>query len=77
MSTTTSTQTPSSSGGTIRLKGTSEPTNGLPTSVKERVAALPKLSLEQAGHLRHFHNLASQLDGDWSFFGTQEPGQEW
>jgi hypothetical protein len=45
--------------------------------VKERIAALPKLSREQAGHLRHFHNLASQLDGDWSFFGTQDPGQEW
>jgi hypothetical protein len=36
-----------------------------------------KLSPEQAGHMRHFHNLASQLDGEWSLMGSQEPGQEW
>ena len=38
---------------------------------------MEKLSPEQAGHLRHFHNLASQLDGEWSLMGSQEPGQEW
>ena len=38
---------------------------------------LKKLSPEQAGHLRHFNNLVSQLDGDWSSMGSQEPGQEW
>jgi hypothetical protein len=36
-----------------------------------------KLSKEQCGHLRHFHNLASALDGDFPFMGAQEPGQEW
>ncbi len=36
-----------------------------------------KLSWEQAGHLRHFHNLATQRDGDWSLMGSQDPGQEW
>lgn len=36
----------------------------------------PKLSREQVGHLRHFHNLAAQLDGDWHHMGTQEPLQE-
>jgi hypothetical protein len=38
---------------------------------------MEKLSPEQAGHLRHFHNLASQLDGEWSLMGSQEPGQKW
>ncbi|KAJ5542473.1 hypothetical protein N7535_004894 [Penicillium sp. DV-2018c] len=37
----------------------------------------PKLTKEQCGHLRHIHNLASQLDGDWAFMGCEEPGQEW
>ncbi|KAM3414385.1 hypothetical protein BST61_g11026 [Cercospora zeina] len=36
----------------------------------------PKLSPEQLGHIRHFHNLASQLDGDWKHMGSQEPMQE-
>ncbi|KIL87247.1 hypothetical protein FAVG1_09805 [Fusarium avenaceum] len=36
-----------------------------------------KLDDNQAGHLRHFHNLASQIDGEWRHMGTQEPGQEW
>ncbi|KAL2848591.1 hypothetical protein BJY01DRAFT_154611 [Aspergillus pseudoustus] len=35
------------------------------------------LSREQAGHLRHFHNLASQRDGIWGVMGSQDPGQEW
>jgi hypothetical protein len=37
---------------------------------------LPQLDRQQAGHLRHFHNLASQLDGEWAHMGTQEPAQE-
>jgi hypothetical protein len=36
----------------------------------------PKLDKAQAGHLRHFHNLASQLDGEWRHMGALEPGQE-
>lgn len=36
----------------------------------------PKLSKEQLGHLRHFHNLVSQVDGEWHHMGTQEPMQE-
>jgi hypothetical protein len=36
----------------------------------------PKLSIEQAGHLRHFHNLSSTLPGEWLHMGSQEPGQE-
>lgn len=33
------------------------------------------LDLNQLGHLRHFHNLASQPAGDWSFMGNAEPAQ--
>ena len=36
----------------------------------------PRLTLEQCGHLRHFHNLASSKDGDWSFLGSQDSLQE-
>lgn len=50
------------------------PPQALPANFLDDVE---KLSPEQAGHIRHFHNLASQLDGDWSFMGSQEPGQEW
>ncbi|KAJ6489608.1 hypothetical protein C8R47DRAFT_1014826 [Mycena vitilis] len=36
-----------------------------------------KLSLSQAGHLRHFHNLSTCPNGEWPHMGTQAPGQEW
>ncbi|KAJ6541708.1 hypothetical protein B0H19DRAFT_322123 [Mycena capillaripes] len=36
-----------------------------------------KLSLFQAGHLRHFHNLSTAPPGEWPHMGTQVPGQEW
>ena len=36
----------------------------------------PKLSSAQVGHLRHFHNLAFQPDGEWYHMGAQEPAQE-
>lgn len=39
--------------------------------------AAEKLSPEQAGHLRHFHNLASQEDGQWGLMGAQFSAQEW
>ncbi|KAL9594137.1 MAG: hypothetical protein Q9219_007200 [cf. Caloplaca sp. 3 TL-2023] len=41
----------------------------LPDHLVQEFKNLPKLSREQCGHLRHFHNLASQPDGDWSFMG--------
>lgn len=40
------------------------------------LTSVPKLTHEQAGHLRHFHNLASLLPGEWRHMGTQEPAQE-
>lgn len=36
----------------------------------------PKLNEKQAGHLRHFHNLVSQPDGEWHHFGSLEAQQE-
>jgi hypothetical protein len=36
----------------------------------------PKLTDAQVGHLRHFHNLVAQKDGDWHHMGGQEPMQE-
>jgi hypothetical protein len=41
------------------------------------LAKYPKLTREQAGHLRHIHNLATLRDGEWGVMGSQEPGQEW
>jgi hypothetical protein len=49
----------------------------LPQHLHKAFLAVPKLTREQCGHIRHFHNIASQIDGDWSFMGSQEPGQEW
>ena len=50
----------------------------LPTSLPPAFASsIPKLSLAQAGHLRHFHNLSSLPAGDWDHMGAQDPGQEW
>ncbi|KAJ1709552.1 hypothetical protein AFGD_001150 [Aspergillus flavus] len=40
------------------------------------ISKIPKLDIKQAGHLRHFHNLAWQIDGEWRHMGTQEPAQE-
>lgn len=41
----------------------------LPKECVDVISKLPKLTREQCGHIRHFHNLASQPDGDWSFMG--------
>lgn len=46
----------------------------LPSSMTDK---LDKLTREQAGHLRHFHNLATGKPGEWTHMGGQEPGQEW
>ncbi|KAL6702394.1 hypothetical protein ACN47E_002199 [Coniothyrium glycines] len=36
----------------------------------------PKLDVLQAGHIRHYHNLSSQLDGDWNHMAGLESHQE-
>lgn len=69
MSTTTTTTVSST---TLRATGASAPTK-LPFSVD----AYEKLTPEQAGHLRHFHNLVTQPDGSWNHMGTLEAIQEW
>ncbi|KAF8503084.1 hypothetical protein JB92DRAFT_816875 [Gautieria morchelliformis] len=48
-----------------------------PPTLASSTITLPKLDRQQAGHLRHFHNLASQLDGEWAHMGALEPAQEW
>lgn len=40
------------------------------------ISKYPKLDHAQAGHLRHFHNLVSQIDGEWHHMGSAEPAQE-
>lgn len=47
-----------------------------PSQLPLDLSTYPKLSGEQAGHLRHFHNLCSAADGNWPHMGSQEPGQE-
>ncbi|OAX80483.1 hypothetical protein ACJ72_05185 [Emergomyces africanus] len=39
------------------------------------LSKFPKLSPNQAGHLRHFYNIGTSLDGDWPHMGTQDPDQ--
>lgn len=51
--------------------------SSLPSRLGEVIKLPPPLTREQCGHIRHIHNLASQVDGDWAFMGAQEPGQEW
>lgn len=46
----------------------------LPFALTEK---FEKLTRAQAGHLRHFHNLVTQKQGEWALMGGQEPGQEW
>ncbi|KAH8820731.1 hypothetical protein F5884DRAFT_866626 [Xylogone sp. PMI_703] len=51
-----------------------DPPSSLPKNFLKNVSKLDKLS---AGHIRHFHNLASLPDGEWTYMGAQEPAQEW
>lgn len=64
----------SNSTDSAQLQSTKTP---LPQRLGDEFNGYPKLSREQCGHLRHFHNIAFQLDGDFAFMGAQEPGQEW
>jgi hypothetical protein len=54
-----------------------QPNDGLPDHLPHDFVGHAKLTREQAGHLRHFYNLASSLDGEWALMGNQEPAQEW
>lgn len=48
----------------------------LPASLQLDLERIPKLTREQAGHLRHFYNLATQPDGDWNHMWGSDPSQE-
>lgn len=39
-------------------------------------SSYPKLDNKQLGHLRHFHNLLAQPDGEWHHFGSMDPHNE-
>lgn len=47
-----------------------------PKTLQLDTSVYPKLDVKQAGHLRHFHNLVSQKDGDWNLFGGNNVFQE-
>ncbi|KAJ7083411.1 hypothetical protein B0H15DRAFT_425547 [Mycena belliarum] len=52
--------------------------NNLPTNLApDFLKAWPALSEYQAGHLRHFHNIATAPAGEWPHMGAQVSGQEW
>jgi hypothetical protein len=60
-----------------RSNGDFEPHQVDPHLQTDFLDNVDKLSREQAGHLRHFHNLATLPYGQWDGMGSQVPGQEW
>lgn len=40
------------------------------------ISRYSKLDAAQAGHLRHFHNLTTQIDGEWHHMAGFDPHQE-
>ncbi|KAK0890091.1 hypothetical protein LTR91_025514 [Friedmanniomyces endolithicus] len=48
----------------------------LPVRLDDTFFTESKLTREQCGHLRHFWNLASLHDGDWSLMGGEDSLQE-
>jgi hypothetical protein len=51
-------------------------THQTPQRLQLDISQYKKLDTAQAGHLRHFHNLSAQIDGEWHHMGIQEPAQE-
>lgn len=47
----------------LTLEATSSFPTKLPAHIIQHFPS--KLDQAQAGHIRHFHNLATQLDGEW------------
>lgn len=56
--------------------GSIQPLEHASAEVPIDITKYPKLDFKQAGHLRHFHNLVSQPDGQWRHFETAEVHQE-
>ncbi|KAK3291430.1 Rft protein-domain-containing protein [Chaetomium fimeti] len=46
-----------------------------PKTLDLDLSRFPKLSREQAGHVRHFWNISTSIDGEWPHMGTQDPDQ--
>lgn len=59
-------------GGSLLAATPHNPNAGLTTEF----AQTPILDRTRVGHLRHIRNLASLPDGDWSFMGIADAGQE-
>lgn len=74
MVTVTMTETVDDGSRIVVSEGDASSPSRLPTGFLEQI---PKLDELQAGHLRHFHNLSVQLDGEWTHMGIQDPAQEW
>lgn len=47
----------------------------IPEQLQLSLEGYPKLSAQQASHIRHLHNLVSQKDGSWNHMGAEDPGQ--
>lgn len=60
-------------GTRLRAASPSAAPRKLPFSIEQ----VPKLDHQQAGHLRHFHNLVTQRDGSWHHMGPLDGTGEW
>lgn len=72
MSESTSTTTTAPILGRVTLRGDSL---SAPKKLSIDLSKYEVLDHKQAGHLRHFHNLASQPPGEWAFMGAADPAQ--
>jgi hypothetical protein len=50
-------------------------TPDFPAQLPFDISIIPKLTREQAGHLRFFHQIATAPDGEWPHMGTPDPEQ--
>lgn len=61
---------------TTSATATTKANVALPEKLQLSLDQYEKLNDQQAGHLRHFHNLVSQPDGMWKHMGCEDPAQE-
>lgn len=61
---------------TILAPAANMASHDLPERLPLSIDHYAKLDAQQAGHLRHFHNLVAQPDGMWKLMGCQDPAQE-
>lgn len=60
----------------VSLGSSTNAANSMPSSLPLDVGAFPKLTKEQAGHIRHYHNLASLPDNCWNHMWSEDYLQE-